>query len=169
MDASQVIQCLETQAGMIRSLVAGVQPGQAVWRPAPQDWSILEVINHLQDEEREDFRAHLNTLLHDPEGEWAQIDPRGWVVSRGYNQRMLAESLDRFLVERRQSLDWLRNLQEPDWEQGRQAPFGLLRAGDVLTAWAAHDLLHIRQLVELHWAYGLEQSQPFDVRYAGDW
>ncbi|MRR09981.1 DinB family protein, partial [bacterium] len=101
--------------------------------------------------------------------EWHPIDPQAWVTGRGYNQREPAASLADFLSERSRSLDWLRSLTNPDWNQGRQAPWGLLRAGDMLASWAAHDLLHTRQLVELHWAYGLLQNTPFDARYAGDW
>ena len=169
MEQMKMILRLEKQALIVKSLTEGVSAEQAVWKPAAESWSILEVINHLADEEREDFRSHLNTLLHDPQGEWHPIDPQGWVIGRGYNQRELVASLEDFLSERKRSLGWLRSLTSPDWDQGRQAPWGLLRAGDVMAAWAAHDLLHIRQLVELHWAYGQLHSQPYDVRYAGDW
>lgn len=169
MNLTEIVARLDGQARTIHSLAVSVPPAQAVWRPDPESWSILEVINHLYDEEREDFRSHVNTLLHDPQGEWHPIDPQGWVTGRAYNQRELGASLEQFMLERQQSLTWLRGLASPDWEQGRQAPWGLLRAGDVMAAWAAHDLLHIRQLVELHWAYGQLQSQPYDARYAGDW
>jgi hypothetical protein len=169
MDLEMMILRLERQAHTIRSLADGVSPEQAAWKPEAESWSILEVINHLADEEREDFRSHLNTLLHDPQGEWHPIDPMGWVSSRGYNQRELIASLEQFTLERQQSLAWLRSLASPDWDLGRQAPWGLLRAGDMLAAWAAHDLLHTRQLVELHWAHGRTGSEPYSVQYAGDW
>ena len=41
----------------------------------------------------------------------------------------------------------------PDWQKAEQAPFGPFHAGDMFAAWVAHDLLHTRQLVELHWAW----------------
>jgi hypothetical protein len=34
---------------------------------------------------------------------------------------------------------------------------------------SAHDLLHLRQLIELHWAYTQRATQPYQTRYAGDW
>jgi hypothetical protein len=49
------------------------------------------------------------------------------------------------------------------------APFGQISAGDMFASWVAHDLLHIRQLVELHWAYTTRQLQPYNVEYAGGW
>lgn len=169
MDLETMILRLERQAHTIRSLADGVSPEQAAWKPQAESWSILEVINHLADEEREDFRFHLDLLLHEPGFAWKSFNPQAWVTERGYNQRDLTASLADFLSERERSLDWLRGLQAPDWEQGQPAPFGMLHAGDMLAAWVAHDLLHTRQLVELHWAYGRKQSEPYSVQYAGDW
>jgi len=39
----------------------------------------------------------------------------------------------------------------------------------LFVAWVAHDLLHLRQLVELKWAYGQTQYAPYSAGYAGDW
>ena len=40
---------------------------------------------------------------------------------------------------------------------------------DLLASWVAHDLLHMRQLVELHWVYTIHQLEPYKVEYAGQW
>ena len=53
---------------------------------------MLEVIIcHLQDEEREDFREHLDLILHRQSEDWHMIDPQGWVVERKYNEQDFAE------------------------------------------------------------------------------
>jgi hypothetical protein len=167
MDLDLIIQQLARQAEAIRALAAGVSDEQARWRPDPDSWSILEVVNHVYDEEREDFRAHLDAILNG--NTWTFIDPQGWVTERSYNRRRLEESLQNFVDERQKSLAWLRELRSPDWEAAFQASFGPLRAGDVLVSWAAHDLLHLRQLVELDYTYTLLKSTPFSVQYAGEW
>ena len=107
--------------------------------------------------------------MHRRTEEWPPIDPQGWVTARKYNQRNFAEMLDNWLAERRKSLDWLRGLAAPDWEASVTAPFGPLRAGDMLAAWAAHDNLHARQLVELRRGRVLSITEPYDAQYAGDW
>jgi hypothetical protein len=81
----------------------------------------------------------------------------------------LNESLEAFLSERRKSLEWLENVGEPNWEASYQMSFGLIRAGDMFASWVAHDLLHMRQLVQLQRAYMLELVAPFEVAYAGPW
>lgn len=157
-------------AAAITNLVQDVSAEQAQWKPSADDWSILEVINHLYDEEREDFRQRLDFLLFQPEAELPPIDPDGWVTSRHYNERDLATSVTNFLQEREQSLEWLRGLLEPDWESGVIAPNGKkFRAGEMLASWLAHDFLHIRQLNELHYAHWRQTAAPYDIRYAGEW
>ena len=93
--------------------------------------------------------------------------------SGSYNQRDLAESLERFSALRADSLDWLRSLRAlraPDLDRSEPSPRGgRFHAGDMLAAWVAHDLLHLRQLVELHFAWTAQQLQPYSVAYAGDW
>jgi hypothetical protein len=160
---------LANGTGVIQKLVEGVTQAEATIRPNSDAWSILEVVCHLLDEEREDFRAHLDLILNRPEEGWQQINPGEWLSERKYNQRNLAEMLEQFLAERKISLAWLQGLQSPQWDASYQVPFGRMQAGDMLAAWAAHDNLHIRQLVELRRARVVSMADPYDVRYAGDW
>jgi hypothetical protein len=169
MKLEQFTQQMARQAEAIRALVQGISDEQARWKPSPDEWSILEVINHLYDEEIEDFRTHLDLILHHPSDPWPRIDPQGWVTERQYNALEVAKSLDNFLDARKESLAWLEGLTSPNWEAAFQVPWGQIAAGDMLASWVAHDLLHLRQLVELHRAYVVRLADPHKVDYAGPW
>ena len=132
-------------------------------------WSVLEAINHLYDEERSDFRVRLEIILQNPDQPFPPINPLGWVEERAYNERELEASLENFVAERRTSLHWLGQLNEPDWAQTARAPFGPISAGEMFAAWVAHDTLHMRQLVELHHAYVLQLVGHYSTAYAGEW
>lgn len=160
---------LEQNGARIAALAAGVHVLQARWKPDAEAWSVLEVMSHLLDEEREDFRVRLDLTLHHPGEPWPAIDPGGWVTARYYNTRDLGETVAALAEERARSVAWLRGLEKPDWEASYEAPWGPMRAGDLLAAWVAHDLLHMRQLVELLWAYAQGQMAPYTSRYAGEW
>lgn len=160
---------LKSNAQGIDSLVRHVTDDQAGWKPDPNAWSILEVINHLLDEEREDFRVRLDIILYHSNLPWPAIDPEGWVVERKYNMRYLQQSLNDYLTERKSSLQWLDTLDHPDWDKVYTSPFGSMEAGDMLASWVAHDQLHMRQLIELHRAYTEVQAGPFSLDYAGEW
>jgi hypothetical protein len=169
MNLDQLTIRMANNAQTIRHLTIEVAEDQARWRPDPDSWSILEVINHLCDEEREDFRVRLDIILHRPEQAWPGINPEGWVSERQYNRRDLEPSVTEFLRAREESLIWLKGLSDVDWQATYDAPFGRITAGDMFASWVAHDLLHLRQLVELHWAHTLQQVQPHQVDYAGTW
>ena len=156
-------------AHSIAALVAGVSAEEARRRPSPEAWSLLEVVCHLEDEEREDFRPRLDGVLHRPGESWTPIDPADWVTARRYNERDLGEALQGFLTERERSLAWLDALAAPEWSREHRASFGPITAGDLLASWAAHDLLHTRQLVELRRARLLARTAPYRTQYAGDW
>jgi hypothetical protein len=153
----------------IESIVAHVSDEQSRWKPAPEKWSILEVVNHLYDEEREDFRARLDLLLHHPGEPWPPADPSAWPVERKYNERELNESIERWVRERKASLAWLKEQSSADWSASYQHPRGVLRAGDLLASWLAHDFLHIRQLARLQWEYLSHTAAPYETDYAGAW
>ncbi len=169
MDLHQAVTQLRLQGQAITYLGRGLSVVQARWKPAPKTWSVLEVLNHLVDEEIYDFRAHLKHILYTPDQTWPQIDPMGWVTQRHYNQSDPDETLLRFEAEREKSLAWLAGLPAPDLDATVTQAWGTLSAGDMLASWLAHDLLHLRQLVELRYQVTKAANQPYQVDYAGKW
>lgn len=166
---SYFVDRLSANLRVFDHFLRGVDPEQAAWHPAPEAWSMLEVVCHLYDEEREDFRTRLRLILEDPARDWPPIHPGEWVISRGYAGRDFAIMVDRFLAERAASIVWLRERHDPRLEIERKQGEFTLRAGDLLGAWLAHDYLHIRQLNELHYAYTASGAEPYNIVYAGDW
>ena len=52
MTAAELSENLSRNGTSIVSLLTGISEEQATWRPAPEKWSLLEIVNHLCDEER---------------------------------------------------------------------------------------------------------------------
>lgn len=169
MDYGFLLTQLEQHAHAIETLTRGISLDDARWKPDAEAWSILEVSNHLYDEERRDFRVRLDILLHRPTEPFPPIDPPRWVVEEKYNERDLETSLNNFLNERANSLRWLAGLQSPNWKASKTDQWGTVTAGEMFSAWVAHDVLHLRQLVELHYALVARDAKPFSVEYAGEW
>ncbi len=168
---------LSQSTEMIRALLAGISQEEAQIKPDSDSWSILEVVCHLYDEEREDFREHLdfiistslNASLNRQNEEWHKIDPQGWVTERKYNKKNLAEMQGQFFDERKKSLEWLKSISNADLETTYTSEFGTMKAGEMFACWVAHDNLHIRQLVELRRKYIERMVGAYDIQYAGDW
>lgn len=154
---------------MIRALLAGIGAEEARMKPSKATWSILEVICHLYDEEREDFREHLDFILFRQDEEWKSIAPMAWVKTRKYNERDFKTMQTKFFREREKSLAWLKTLRNADWNTKYKSKWGKMTAGDMFASWVAHDNLHIRQLTELRRLLIERMTKPHKIRYAGDW
>jgi streptomycin 6-kinase len=169
MEFDNLYQELTNSTEMIRALLAGVSQEEAQFKPAPASWSMLEVTCHLYDLEREDFREHLDFILHRQNEEYHVIDPQGWITQRKYNEQNFLEMQERFFTERKKSLAWLMGISNSDWDITYTSQYGSVSAGEMFSCWIAHDNLHIRQLVELRRARIENITKPYSIEYAGDW
>ena len=169
-DWRTIVSRMEGFAGVIETLGRSIGDDDARWRPTGGQWSIVEIVAHLADEETEDFRPRVERTLHDPETPWDPIDPEGAAAERDYRSRSLREESARFAQTRRESVEWLRFLLNPDWEQAHEHPsLGALRAGDLLASWAAHDALHLRQIAKRLFEMSHRDAPGFATEYAGRW
>jgi hypothetical protein len=167
LDHLEISDRFAASLGVFRGLLESVSPEQARWKPSPQKWSILEVTNHLYEEEYLDFRLRVEFTLFRSGETWPPWDPVGSAVERRYNERDFVASRNELFAEREKSIEWLRGLESPDWNRFYSHPtIGDLRAGDLLAAWLAHDYLHLRQLANLQVDYTRDIVDPYDIRYA---
>ena len=164
-----IIDQLEENSSVFERLLR-ISLEQVHWKPAPEKWSLLEVVNHLYDEEREDFRYRLRSVLDDPTEPWPPIAPGEWVLQRGYSKRAYTPSVSSFLHERKKSIEWLRGLTAPDWRSTYQhRQIGPMSAEKILSNWLAHDYLHFRQIVALKFGFLSNMAAPLSLEYAGNW
>ena len=75
MNVEQVMARMAQSAAAMQAVLEGIGETQAHWKPDPESWSVLEVVIHLWDEEREDFRRRIDYTLHRPGEVWPPIDP----------------------------------------------------------------------------------------------
>lgn len=168
MRAHALTERLERTPAALAALVAGLSGDDWRWRPADGGWSVLEIVNHLADEESLDFRTRVAMTLEDPARDWPATDPQGDVRRKDFQARDPAESLRRFAQERAASLVWLRSLANPRWENARTHPqAGTLSAGDLLASWAAHDARHLAQIARRLHGLAARDGEPWSVAYAG--
>jgi len=166
----EIIRQLTGNAEAMRALVQTISEEQAYWKPSPETWSLQEVMGHIYNEERIDFRKHLKEMLNDPPKPWGEFRLESLVLVENCRQ-----ALEGFIIEREASIAWLMALESPGWDAASQAPFGpagdvlVFSAGDVLVSWVAHDILHMRQMIELLYAWNEKRASPYSVQYAGGW
>src|SRR5581483_10945078 len=117
-----VIENLNRNKEVFKELFSGVSKENYLWKQQPEKWCLLEIICHLCDEEREDFRARVKSTLESPTVAWPTIDPQGWVSGRKYIEQDYEKKIAEFIKERDASLEWLKSLQNPNWQNAYMHP-----------------------------------------------
>ncbi|MBW1294605.1 DinB family protein [Aquimarina litoralis] len=161
-----IIDELSRNQQVFKELLRDVPKEVYLWKNRPNRWCLLEIVCHLYDEEREDFRARTKHILETPDNEFIPIDPEGWVAQREYITKEYSNMLSKFLHERSISINWLKTLQDPKWNNVTIHPeFGEMTAQQFMANWLAHDYLHIRQITNLKLDYLKKRSQE-NFQYA---
>ena len=169
MKPDQIIQRLESNHNVFQSLLNGKEPDEYQFKPDEKSWSLLEIVCHLYDEEREDFRTRVKNTLVSPHLAHPSIDPPGWVIERKYAEQNYEEKVKYFLQERKESIQWLKSLEGAPWGNIYEHPLaGKISAYDFLVNWLAHDYHHFRQINRRMYEY-LKVMSGVSLAYAGDW
>ncbi len=168
-DAHKIITEIERNLSIIYDLLKGTEASEHNYSQGEGKWTLLEVICHLKDEEVEDFRARVGSVLNDPEASLKPIDPVGWVQSRNYSDQSFDDVLEEWKSERSKSIQWLKDLESPNWENAfKHQKFGPMSAKLFLCNWLSHDYHHIRQIISIKRAYIIHTTGE-TLRYAGEW
>ena len=165
------IQELRRNKEIFTQIFSSIDEELRHWKKQEENWSNLEVLCHLLDEEREDFRLRLQSLWNDPEADFIPIDPANWPSLRKYSEQDFDHTLAGFLEERDNSIAFLEELDEEDarWKNIKHhEQLGELSPEFYLHNWLAHDLLHIRQLTRIRYDY-VSAMSLLSVDYAGTW
>lgn len=159
---------------VFESLTAGLDAAGWRARPHPTEWSPVEIICHLRDEEAEDFGARMRVVLAGGAG-FMPIDPERWATERRYREADPRNALAAFRAHRDANLALLGSVAGEQLSATvEHATIGRLSGLDLLVAWVTHDRLHLSQLagtLARLWADGwtpLRAEYAGPIPYAGD-
>jgi hypothetical protein len=96
---------LEANASTFKSLLENISGEQVQWKHSADKLSLLEIVNHLYDEKRGDFRQRIKNIFKDLKKEWAPMVRAEWVTERDYAIRDIKKSLNNFPDERKNLLN----------------------------------------------------------------
>ena len=164
-----VLTEFERNKNIFIELYDGIDDDMLYWRRSKNKWCLLEVICHLYDEERLDFRFRTQWVLDRPNELPPSFDPADWVEEHQYMVQNGAEMVQKFVEERDRSIAWLKELKNPNWNNGfDHLKRGRMTGKYLLSNWLAHDYLHIRQILKQKFDY-LKLQSGTDLDYAGVW
>ena len=147
-DSLDCLDLLESTPAMLRDLMSEISEDDARWKPAPDRFSIAEVLAHLSHSEGHCYRARLDRFLSE---ELPKLEPDDASLHYDlYRQADPQDSFDHFEEQRETNVEFLRTL--PRSAGNRRAlhrEAGEITLSQMLHEWALHDLGHVRQVAEL--------------------
>jgi len=129
-----------------KRLLKGVPATKLRKRPAPDKWSVAEIMAHLADSEIvTSFR--LRQILATPGTPIPAYDQEAWAKACRYEKRDARNSLATFRVLRESNLALLKSLSAEQWKHhGMHSERGAETIERLVTLIAGHDLNHTQQI-----------------------
>ncbi|MFZ0964157.1 MAG: DinB family protein [Terriglobia bacterium] len=145
-----VLEILGTTPRKIKVEISTLSRGEMHARPAPNKWSVQEVLAHLADIEEVGMRARVAAMIEQERPTLLPVDQEARAVQCQYNSLDPRRSLARFDRQRRANLKWLRKLRPAQLKRkGIHQEVGEISAEEMITEWAFHDLGHLKQILEI--------------------
>ena len=142
------LDLLESTPEILRHLMTGLSDEEARWKPAPDRFSIAEVLAHLSHSEGHCYRQRVDRFLAEERPEFEPDDAQMFLDL--YRDADPEDAFDHFEEQRETNVEFLRTLTAADGQRKalhREA--GEITLDQMLHEWALHDLGHIRQVAEL--------------------
>lgn len=142
-------QPLAVQAATAKTLermIRGRPTAKLRKRPAPDKWSVSEIVAHLADTEII-IAWRMRMILAVPGTPVAAVDQDSWVTSGHYEKRDPRKSVEQFRVVREANLALLKSLTPQQWKHsGMHSERGQETIEDILRMYAGHDINHLQQI-----------------------
>ena len=145
-EGKQPLQVQAATAKKLERLIKGVPTAKLRKRPAPDQWSVSEILAHLSEAEiAGGFRMRM--ILGAPGTPVAAFNQDAWVVSGHYAKRDPRKSLELFRALREGNLVLLKSLTPDQWKHyGMHAERGQETIEHMVRMFAGHDLNHLKQI-----------------------
>jgi hypothetical protein len=145
-EGKQPLAVQSATAKKLERLIKGVPTSKLRKRPAPDKWSVAEILAHLADAEIVGgFRMRL--ILGAPGTPIVAFDQDSWVTSGHYGKRDPRKSMEQFRVLREANIALLKSLTPEQWKDyGMHSERGQESIEHVVRMFAGHDVNHLRQI-----------------------
>ena len=142
------LDLLEATPDILRGLMCELSDDDTQWKPAPDRFSIAEVLAHLSHSEGHCYRMRVDRFVDDERPEFESDDAQMYLDL--YRNRDAEDEFAHFEEQRETNVEYLRSLPADSGQRRalhREA--GEITLAQMLHEWALHDLGHVRQVAEL--------------------
>ena len=144
-----IVELLERQVVESAAFLATFTPEQALWREAPGEWNIVEIVGHLADVERVFGYRALRIARADPVM-WTAVEFADYAAAANFQQRPLGDVVAEYAAVRAASVTFMRGLDAAAWERRAPADWTLRSVRAIAYAMAGHERHHLADIRRQH-------------------
>jgi len=146
----QTIDAAEKNPEDIARAITGLPAKTLQYKPAPDKWSIQEIVAHLADSELV-FAYRIRQALADKDPTFAPIDQDAWARGLGYLEASPPELVAQYALLRRSNVRLLRRAQPADFEKSGFHPEQKrqITVAELAGYMAKHGPNHLQQIERL--------------------
>lgn len=148
-DGKEPLKLQAAAAARLAKLLKGVSTAKARKRPAPNKWSIAEIVAHIADTELvSGYR--IRAIAGAPGTEIIGFDQDAWVTKLHYDKRDLKKSFEQYRTLREANLTLLKSLTSEQWKSyGKHNERGEETIETIVRMMAGHDINHFQQIEKI--------------------
>jgi hypothetical protein len=142
------LEIVRATPARLKAALKGVPKALLLFAPAPGKWSILEIVCHLRDMERDAYLDRYRRILAEDTPQLPDIDGDAYSLEGDYRNQKLSDALREWTRLRRESLKLLAGVKREQWERaGIHESAGRLTIADLLRRHAiGNDEAHLHQI-----------------------
>jgi hypothetical protein len=149
-DVEAHLKFLRETPAVIEELTAGLPSEAIVWKPSPDEFSVLENACHLRDLESEGYAVRIERMLAESNPELPDFAGGILARERSYNSQELGEALARFTRARVENVRTLNSLSSDALQRsGVLESVGPVTVLGLIAKMREHDQSHRDELRDL--------------------
>lgn len=170
LERSALLKIVAETPARLKAVLKGVPKKLLLWTPGPGKWSILEIVAHMRDMERDAYLTRYRRILAEENPTLPDIDGDICAIRDDYRSMKLPDLLRDWLKLRKECLKLLKSVKGPRWDRvGTHETAGPLTVDTLLRRHAVgNDEAHLSQIEGIKRRAATFEALELGPKKAGD-
>ena len=152
-ELADLLERFRRGAELVAVVSTGAAGAELDYRPAPDKWSVRQIVNHLADSEIVGV-ARFRRVIAEDNPTLIGFDQNLWADRLDYHRRKFSPTLETFRRMRSENHELLKELPEETYQRaGTHSERGRLTLLDLLRIYTEHAEQHAQQIRQVREAY----------------
>lgn len=159
-EIGELLERFRRGAELIATVMTGAAGAELDYRPAPEKWSVRQIVAHVADGELV-AGDRVRRIIAEDNPTLIAYDQDAWARNLNYARRKTSESVESFRRLRAENYELLRDLPGEAYERtGNHSERGRITLRELVELMAQHAEKHARQIQDVRGKYKQSKAAP---------